>query len=118
MGRKGPDPLATIIRRMGEPSWLILRALSTTPDAVPGFEIIREVGRMLEAADYPYKSMDPSTLHYALKRLQQAGVVRCEGVAEVDVPTGHGSTKREPRPVYRITGVGERALATRDRLAQ
>ena len=107
--RKDQDPLEAIFRRMGEPSWLILRVLSPV-DAIPGIEIIRRVERLLEAADYPFKRLDPSTLHYALKRMEDDGLVRCQGQEEVDVPGPRGTTRRDARSVYLTTALGADAI--------
>lgn len=106
------DPLEAVFRRMGEPSWFILRALHPT-EGRPGIDVIRRVERTLEAADYPYKTLDPSTLHYALKRMIEDGLVRMLGKEIVDVPGPRGSTRREERPVYVITGLGSAVLNRR-----
>lgn len=106
------DPMEAVFRRMGEPSWLILRVLNPA-DAIPGIEIIRRVEDLLETAEYPYKRLDPSTLHYALKRMAEDGLVRCEGQREVEVPGPRGTSRRESRPVYVITGLGAEALDRR-----
>ena len=84
MSRRGDDdPLTRIFRRMGEQSWWILRVLSPT-EAIPGIEIIGRVQRLLTAADYPTKRLDPATLHYALKRMQDDGLIRYESEREVE----------------------------------
>lgn len=111
------DPLEAILRRMGEPSWLILRALDPS-EPMPGIEIIRQVEEWLHQANYAYKRLDPSTLHYALKRMEEDGLVECAGWREVDVPGPRGATRRERRPVYVITGAGLRALSGKDLLDQ
>ena len=110
--RQDQDPMEAVFRRMGEPSWHILRVLNPV-DPMPGIEIIRRVETLLTAADYPYKRLDPSTLHYALKRMAEDGLVRCEGQQEVDVPGPRGTSRRELRPVYVITGLGAEVLNRR-----
>jgi DNA-binding PadR family transcriptional regulator len=109
------DPFEPIFRRMGEQSWWILAALEPV-NAQPGIEIIRRVECWLAAADYPTKTLDPSTLHYALKRMEEDGLVENRGRRVVDVPGPRGTTRQEPRSVYVITGLGERALARRRKL--
>lgn len=110
--RQDQDPMEAVFRRMGEPSWLILRVLNPA-DAIPGIKIIRRVEDLLEAAVYPYKRLDPSTLHYALKRMAEDGLVHCEGHRDVEVPGPRGTVRRESRPVYVITGLGAEALDRR-----
>ena len=109
------DPLERAILRMQEPSWLILSALDAT-HAQAGIEIIRKVEGFYENAGYPHRRLDPSTLHYALRRMEQDGLVRCEGQQETDVPGPRGRTRREPRAVYVISGLGSQALIRRVQL--
>ena len=116
MGRAtDKDPLEQTVRRMGDASWLILRVLHPHQGR-HGIEIIRQAESLLEAADYPYKHFDPSTLHYALKRMQDDGLVACTGEQMVEVPGPHGTTRQDLRPVYVITGLGLRAIQHRQRL--
>jgi DNA-binding PadR family transcriptional regulator len=115
--KRQEDSLETIFRRMGEPSWLILQALDSSR-ALPGIEIIRRVERLLHDVDYPFTRLDPSTLHYALKRMEEDGLVKCEGRREVDVPGPRGTTRRETRSVYKIMGLGTQALSRRARLVE
>ena len=61
--RDDEDTLTRVFRRMGEPSWWILRVLSAT-EPIPGIEIIQRVHRLLATADYPMKRLDPA--HSAL----------------------------------------------------
>ncbi len=108
------DPLEEGIRRMGEPSWLILRALYGSLGPIPGIEIIQRVEDYLVQADWPYKELEASTLHYALRRMEDDGFVRRQGERDVDVPGPRGSTRREKRVVYAITGLGSQAVTRRD----
>src|SRR3990172_1507909 len=66
------NPSKVTFHSMGEPSWLVLQVLEPD-DAIPAVEIIRRVERLLTAADYPRKHLDPSTLHYALRRMEDDG---------------------------------------------
>jgi hypothetical protein len=111
------NQLGTAIRRLGEASWLILRALGTAQQAIPGIEVIRRVEGILQAANYPYQTIDGSTTHYALRRLMEIGLVKDEGQMKVEIPIGHGFTRYEVRTVYSITPLGLEALKSRDRLA-
>jgi DNA-binding PadR family transcriptional regulator len=117
MGMKNTqgDPLERVIGRMQDASWLILSALDPARP-LHGIEIIRRVEAVYAEAGYPQRHLDPSTLHYGLKRMIDDGLVRREGEREVDVPGPRGTTRREPRAVYTITGEGRRALALRDQL--
>lgn len=109
------DPLERVIGRMQDASWLILSALDPVRP-LPGIEIIRRVEAIYTEAGYPQRHLDPSTLHYGFKRMADDGLVRRVGEREVDVPGPHGSTRREPRAVFVITGEGQRALVLRDQL--
>lgn len=108
-----PDPVARAIERMGEPSWLILNVLGHQTDLIPGLRIIQEVNALLQEADYPHKDLGANTLHYALRRMEEDGLVRCAGQANVEVPGSWGSTRTELRPVYAITGQGRATLEHR-----
>jgi len=103
---------------MGDPSWWVLAALSHHPDGLAPFQIIHSVQTWLKESDYPVKRLDPGTLHYAIPRMEELGVVEFAGQREVDVPVGHGATKREKRPVWKIAALGEVALARRARFEQ
>ena len=103
------------MRRMGEPSWLILHVLDPS-DAIPAIEIVRRVEGVLERAEYPHRHLDPSTTHYALRRMQSDGLIVCEGERLVEVPGPRGSSRLEMRPLYVISPLGTEALAARDRL--
>jgi len=111
--KKTSDPLERAIERMGEPSWFILGVLGHQADPIPGLRIIQQVNTLLQEADYPHKDLGPNTLHYALRRMEEDGLVRCAGRANVDVPGSWGSTRTEPRPIYVITGQGRAALERR-----
>jgi len=101
---------------MGEPSWLILAALGPA-QPLPGVEILRRVEALLAEAAYPTTHLDPSTLHYALKRMEEDGLVHCPGTRDVTVPGPRGTTRREHRAVYVITGRGAQALEHHRRLS-
>lgn len=107
--------LEAAFKRMGEPSWLILYALEAE-HAIPGIEIIRRVERLLDDAGYPTRKLDPSTLHYALKRMEEDGLVARRGKQEVEVPGPRGTTRHEMREVYVVSALGEQALKRRERL--
>src|SRR3990172_10814151 len=109
------NPSKVTFHSMGEPSWLVLQVLEPD-DAIPAVEIIRRVERLLTAADYSRKHLDPSTLHYALRRMEDDGMINCEGRREVDVPSPRGGTRREIRPVYSITEVGVEMLRYKRKL--
>jgi DNA-binding PadR family transcriptional regulator len=109
------DPLTQAIRRMGEPSWLVLEVL-TAGQAIPGIEILRRANELLQTSNYPATRLDPSTLHYALQRMQEDGLVQQRGEREVQVPGPRGSTRAELRPVYAIAALGEQALSRRHAL--
>lgn len=109
------DPLRHAMDRMQDASWFILSALDPGRP-LPGIEIIRRVEEVYAAAGVPRRRLDPSTLHYGLKRMAEDGLVRRDGEREVEVPGPRGTTRREMRAVFVITGEGQRALALRDRL--
>jgi DNA-binding PadR family transcriptional regulator len=116
--KESKDPfeqLEQAMLRMQEPSWAILSALDPT-HARPGIEILDRVEAMYRASDYPRRRLDPSTLHYALRRMEQDGLVTCDGEREVDVPGPWETKSRQVRPVYRITGYGRMALDRHARL--
>jgi DNA-binding PadR family transcriptional regulator len=116
--RGAEDPFARLERailRMQEPSWAILSALDPT-HARPGIELLDLVEAMYRASDYPRRRLDPSTLHYALRRMEQDGLVTCDGEREVEVPGPWETRIRQTRPVYRITGYGQMALDRHARL--
>ncbi len=127
MSKKNIDPatlsdedarrhVADATRRMGDQSWLILNALSSSHEPLPGIAIIRRVEAYLSAASGLPETLDPSTLHYSLERMEDDGLVRCEGEREVQVPGPRGTTRRAMRAVYKITGLGSLALAQHDAL--
>jgi hypothetical protein len=103
---------------MGEPSWWVLASLSHHPDGLAPFQMIHRVQDWLKQSDHPVKRLDPGTLHYAIPRMEALGVIEFAGEQEVDVPVGHGATKREKRPLWRITALGELALVRRARFEQ
>jgi DNA-binding PadR family transcriptional regulator len=109
--------MARTFRRMGEQAWQILYALHAVflrlGAAVPGFLILEEVEQGYAESDYPVRRLDPSTLHYALERMEEDGLIKTEAEQAVDVPGPHGSTVRRLRPVYSLTGLGAEALSRR-----
>lgn len=107
---KPNDPLEAIIQRMGKPSELILRVLVNAVEPLPGFEISRRVARIFEDAGLPYRRLDASTLHYALTRMVDDGLVERKGRRQVDVPAPHGKTYPEEREVYAATGLGVQTM--------
>jgi DNA-binding PadR family transcriptional regulator len=109
------DPLERAMGRMQDASWLILSALDPARP-LPGIEIIKRVEAVYAEAGYPQRHLDPSTLHYGLKRMTDDGLVRREGERDVDVPGPRGASRRESRAVFVITGEGQRALALREQL--
>jgi hypothetical protein len=85
---------------MGTPSWWIIDAIATGPvEGMPAFEIIRAVEGTLRNAAYPVQRLGAATTHHALERMEQDGFIK-RSSREVDVPAGHGATRRETRPVW------------------
>ncbi len=108
-------PLEPILRRMQQPSWLILSVLDPTIP-LPGTQIIDRVEALYAKAGYPTRTLDPSTAHYAIRRLIEDGLVRSAGKREVDVPGPRGTTRRAEREVYLITGLGRQVLTYKQQL--
>ncbi len=109
------DPLGSIIRRMNTPSWLLLAALDpVTP--LPATQLLDRMEQRLAQAGLPDEPIDPSTVHHALKRMIDDGLVRHLGKCEVDVPGPYGTTHRGTRDVYVITGTGQLALSRKQQL--
>lgn len=108
--------LGAAIRRMGEPSWLILHTLSvTTP--MPRYEIFKRIMQLYKEAKYPSDvTVDPSTLTYGLRRLIKDNLVGIFDFSKVKVPGPHGSSRWEIQPRYVRTELGTEAVQTRDRL--
>ena len=105
------EQLEKIASRMGTPSEVILRVLvAAGGEALPGFEITRRVTALLDATGLPRRSLDASTLHYALLRMMQDGLVVSLGEREVEVPAPHGKTYRQNREVYAVGGLRAGAL--------
>lgn len=105
-----------IFKRMGEPSWWILSSLEPR-HGVPAIEIIRRVAESLSQAGAPNSKLEAATTHYALDRMEGDGLVSCLGEREVDVPVGHGVSRRQTRPVWVITGKGATVLARQRQIA-
>jgi len=108
--------LERVFKSMGEPSWWVLSALAANPEGLAPFQIVRHVQQVLRTADYPIKRLDPGTLHYALSRLEELGVIESAGERDLNVPIGHGAMRTEKRPVWAITALGGLALARRARM--
>jgi DNA-binding PadR family transcriptional regulator len=102
------DALDTVIGRMGEISWLFLYVLHPT-EGKPAIRILLDAEDLLKEA-HREREIDPSTLHYALKRMEQDGLVQQAGQEQVTVPGGRGGSRREMRTVYVITQLGQEAL--------
>jgi hypothetical protein len=101
------------IRRMGAPSWWIIDAIATgSTDGIPAFEIIRSVEATLRQAGYPIQRLGAATTHHALERMEQDGFLR-RSSRELEVPAGHGATRREERAVWQIDELGASALQQR-----
>jgi DNA-binding PadR family transcriptional regulator len=112
---RSSDNLEPVMKRMGTPSFLILAVLEPNV-GLAGTQIIDRAECLLAASGYPTRTLDPATLHYALKRMEDDGLVACQGKQEVDVPGPHGTKRRELRSVYVITGLGSRVLQHKCRL--
>jgi hypothetical protein len=104
------------IRRMGTPSWWIIDAIAAGPtQGLPAFEIIRSVETTLREAGYSVQRLGAATTHHALERMEQDGFLK-RSTREVDVPAGHGATRREERIVWKLTGLGAAAIRQRHAL--
>lgn len=109
------DPNRSIMRRMNTPSWLLLASLDPqTP--LPATQLMDRMEQRLAQAGLPDEPIDPSTVHYALKRMIDDGLVLHRGKHEVDVPGPYGTTHRALRDVYLITGTGQAALRRKRQL--
>lgn len=106
------SPLEHATRRLADPSWLMLGVLMDG-QAVPGFTIIHRVEQLYIESNYPIKTIDPSTVHYAIKRMMEIGVISSPGIEIVNVRGPHGSTRQEPRSLYQITDLGREAMMRR-----
>lgn len=115
--RKGKDPLTGIVRHMGEASYHILQVLNPAK-GIPGIEILRRLEEDYREAGYPDSRVDPTTVLYAIKRMEKDGLVRNAGEELVDVRGPRGVIRPEMRPVYVITGLGQNVLDLRARLDQ
>src|SRR5947209_7297603 len=82
-GNKDDRRLERVFRSMGEPSWWVLSALAANPEGLAPFQIVRHVQHVLRTADHPIKRLDPGTLHYALPRLEELGVIEAAGEREM-----------------------------------
>jgi len=112
------DRLQRVFRSMGEPSWWLLTALSNHPEGLAPFQMIHQVQDWLKQSNYPVQRLDPGTVHYAIPRMEELGVIEFAGEQEVDVPVGRGATKPDKRPVWKLSALGEVALAHRARFEQ
>jgi len=107
-------------RKMGEPSWLILRAIQQLGRASRS-AITKQVRASLAVAGAQTSNLDPSTLHYALQRMEADGIIATLG--EESAPLVHGvaepavayHTGKRPAPSFALTPVGTMLLAMRQR---
>jgi len=90
---------------------LILRSLDPT-QPLPGIDIIQRAEAYLGTIQARYRHLDAATLHYALQRMEDRGLVRCVGDAVVTVPGPWGTTQRAERPVYALTEDGKRLVSS------
>jgi DNA-binding PadR family transcriptional regulator len=105
--KRTPLSMEEATRRMGEPSWLMLGVICQKPgEAIPSIEVIRRVEKVYQISDYPVKKIDPSTVHYAMKRMLNDGVLNSEQVDKIEIPGPHGSKHWENRPLYAVTPLG------------
>jgi hypothetical protein len=109
MNHRDEQQIARIFRQMGEPSWWILSQLHPA-EGMAGVQIIGGVDEALRRAGSPVKRLDPSTFARAIIRMEKLKLVKRLPDREVEVPVGHGATKRELRPVWIITGEGQLVL--------
>lgn len=114
--QENENQLQRAFRSMGEPSWWVLMTLATNSEGLAPFQIIRHVQQALGQTRSPITRLDPGTLHYALRRMEELGVIEAAGERVVEVPVGHGATKLEARPVWAITALGELALKRREQM--
>ena len=82
------NPFAT------ETELIILRMLRDEPAGMYGLEMVKASGERLKRG----------TIYVTLGRMEQKGYVKSKAKADADHPG-------IPRPIYRITGLGERNLA-------
>ncbi|MSQ10041.1 MAG: hypothetical protein EXR52_03440 [Dehalococcoidia bacterium] len=118
---QAPDRTEQLYAKMGEPSWLVLRALQLlhSPTRVA---LSRQIATTQTAVDPSEgKAIDPSTLHYALKRMIADGIVE-----ELAAPGTHKPATmvaeatvsyrtRGYRPTYGLTLLGRQLLQLRQR---
>lgn len=113
-----PADLDRLYARMGEPSWLILNALQALRTA-SRVMLTRQVAAVQASRSVGATPLDPSTLHYALKRMLSDGIL--EEVAEEEI-TAQGQRIAEARVAYRtkshrphygLTPLGQQLLAAR-----
>lgn len=84
--------------------------IARSPNPLPATQLMDRMEQRLAQAGLPDEPIDPSTVHYALKRMIDDGLVLHRGKHEVDVPGPYGTTHRALRDVYLITGTGQAAL--------
>lgn len=75
---------------------LLLPQVLEPGEALPGYQIIQRIERR------EGKSVDPSTLHYAMARLEERGLMAWVK-REVDVPGPLGTIRRETRYLHYVT---------------
>ncbi|GEM_PF-6925338 len=108
--------LEKLYKRMGEPSWLILRALQRagrgTRQVITG-----EVKALQWAGGAPDQALDPSTLHYALQRMVSDGILAEAGSADTGLsvaePTAVYHAGRAAPPEFMLTALGLELLERR-----
>ena len=117
IGNDGGSGTERLYRKMGEPSWLILRAVADLADSSRS-DIARQVQRLLTSGGGGSR-LDPSTLHYALQRMLGDGLIAEAGAAghSVGEPAATYTAGAGPGrgAGYRITPLGEELLALRRR---
>lgn len=113
----GEHGVERLYRKMGEPSWLILRAVAGLAAGSRG-EIAQQAQTLLATGGSSGR-LDPSTLHYALQRMLADGLlaVAGEGGHRVGEPAATYTAGAAPGRGghYRITPLGEELLALRRR---
>jgi hypothetical protein len=107
--------------RMGEPSWLVLRALQLLGGGTR-VEVTRQVAALQLALGAGERELDPSTLHYALKRMLAEGLIAegrrlTEGELSGRVVAEPAAVYRtgRTRPTYVLTALGIQLLQSRQR---
>ncbi len=118
---QAPDRTEQLYAKMGEPSWLVLRALQLMNRATR-VALSRQIATAQTSADTTEgKAIDPSTLHYALKRMIADGIVEelsALGTPESGTMVAEATVSyrtRGYRPTYALTLLGRQLLHLRQR---